>query len=45
MKIINIKELISLFLLLSAFLFTGCGTAMLSDEHLAKTGEKLSSLR
>ena len=36
MKIINIKELLSLFLLLSAFLFTGCGTAMLSDETLAK---------
>ena len=36
MKIINIKELLSLFLLLSALLFGGCGTAMLSDAHLAK---------
>ena len=44
MKIINIKELLSLFLLLSAVLFTGCGTAMLSDETF-KTGKKLSFLR
>ena len=36
MRIINFKELISLFLLLSALLLGGCGTAMLSDAHLAK---------